>query len=267
MGTFDEQVAAARKVTLEEMRQFYQRFYGASNGEVVVVGQFEPAQVEKLVTELLGSWKSPSRYERLANNYRKIEPIDRAIETPDKQNALFLAGMKVKMNDEDPDYPAMVLGNYILGGSGGSRLFKRVRDKEGLSYGVGSSFGAPTKDDAATFTTNAISNPKNLPKAEASIKDELARTVKDGFTADEVAAAKKSWLEERTVNRSQDQGLMGTLGTRAFWGRTMQWDQEFEAKVSALTAQQISDAFRRHIDPAALTVVKAGDFKKAGVLQ
>ena len=60
---------------------------------------------------------------------------------------------------------------------------------------------------------------------------------------------------------------MGTLGTRAFWGRTMQWDQELEAKVSALTAQQISDVFRRHIDPAALTLVKAGDFKKAGVLQ
>jgi zinc protease len=180
---------------------------------------------------------------------------------------LFLAGMKIKMNDEDADYPGMILGNYILGGSGGSRLFKRVRDKEGLSYGVGSGFGAPTKDDGATFSTNAICNPQNLPKAEASIKDELARTVKDGFTAEEVAAAKKSWLEERMVGRSQDQGVMGTLGTREFWGRTMKWDEALEAKVSALTPQQVSDAFRRHIDPSALTVVKAGDFKKAGVLQ
>jgi zinc protease len=266
-GTFDEQVADARKVTLDEMRQFYQQFYGASNGEIVVLGQFDPAQVEKLAGELFNSWKSPSRYERLANAYSKIEPVDRKFETPDKQNALFLAGMKVKMDDEDPDYPAMILGNYILGGSGGSRLFKRVRDKEGLSYGVSSSFGAPTKDDAAMFTTNAICNPQNLPKAEASIKDELARTVKDGFTADEVAAAKKSWLEERTVSRSQDQGLMGTLGNREFWSRTMKWDEALESKVSALSAEQVSAAFRRHIDPAALTVVKAGDFKKAAVLQ
>jgi zinc protease len=267
VGTFDERVAAARKVTLDEMRQFYQKFYGASNGEFVVVGQFEPAQVEKLAAELFGNWKSPSRYERLVSNYRKIEPIDRKIETPDKQNALFLAGMRVKMNDEDPDYPAMVLGNYMLGGSGASRLFKRIRDKEGLSYGVSSSFNSPTRDDAATFTTNAICNPQNLPKAEASIKDELARTVKDGFTAEEVATAKKSWLESRMVNRSQDQGLMGTLGAREFWGRTMKWDEALEAKVEGLTAQQVSDAFRRHIDPATLAVVKAGDFKKAGVLQ
>jgi zinc protease len=47
----------------------------------------------------------------------------------------------------------------------------------------------------------------------------------------------------------------------------MKWDEALEAKVSALTPQQVSDAFRRHIDPSALTVVKAGDFKKAGVLQ
>jgi zinc protease len=232
-----------------------------------VVGQFDPAQVEKLAGELFGNWKSPSHYERLANNYSKIEPVDKKFETPDKQNSLFLAGMKIKMNDEDADYPAMIIGNYILGGSGGSRLFKRVRDKEGLSYGVGSGLGVPTKDDGATFSTNAICNPQNLPKAEASIKDELARTVKDGFTDEEVAAAKKSWLEQRMVGRSQDQGVMGTLGTREFWGRTMKWDEALEAKVSALTAQQVSDAFRRHIDPAALTVMKAGDFKKAGVLQ
>jgi zinc protease len=171
------------------------------------------------------------------------------------------------MNDDDPDYPAMIMANYILGGSGASRLFKRIRDKEGLSYGVGSRLSVPTKDDDASFGANAISNPQNAPKVEASFKDELARTVKDGFTAEEVAGAKKSWLEERMVQRSQDQSLMGTLGAREFWGRTMKWDEALESKVADLTPQQVSEAFRRHVDPSALTVVKAGDFKKAAVLQ
>ncbi|MBZ5625470.1 MAG: insulinase family protein [Acidobacteriia bacterium] len=267
VGTPDEQIEDLKKVTLDDVRKFHQQFYGASNGELVVVGQFDPAQVEKLATELFGDWKSPSHYERLTNNYRKIEPMNQKIETPDKTNALFLAGLNTKMTDEDPDYPAMVLANYILGGSGASRLFKRIRDKEGLSYGVGSGFGAPTKDDNATLSANAISNPQNAPKVEASFKDELARTVKDGFTEDEVAAAKKSWLDERLVSRSTDQSLMGTLGAREFWDRTMKWDEALEVKVAALTTQQISDAFRRHIDPSALTIVKAGDFKKAGSFQ
>jgi zinc protease len=124
------------------------------------------------------------------------------------------------MTDEDPDDAAMTLANYILGGSGGSWLFKRIRDTECLSYGVGPGFG-PTKDDNATLTANAISNPQNAPKVEVSFKDELSRTVNDGFSAEEVAAAKKSWLDERTVQRSQDQALLGTLAARERWDRTI----------------------------------------------
>ncbi len=267
VGTPEEQIADLQKVTLDEVRSFHEQFYGASEGELVVIGQFEPAAIEKLVTELFGGWKSATPYHRLTDNYHKVEAVNRAIQTPDKTNALFLAGVNFKMTDDDPDYAALVLANYIFGGSGGSRLFKRVRDKEGLSYGVGSSFGAPTIDDNASLTTNAISNPQNAPKVEVSIKDELARTVKDGFTADEVAAAKKSWLETRSVQRSQDQNLLNTIAGRERFDRTMKWDEALETKVAALTPEQISEAFRRHVDPAALTVVKAGDFKRAGVFQ
>jgi zinc protease len=266
-GTIDEQIEDLNKVTLSDVRQFHQRFYGASEGEMVVAGQFDPAQVEKLAAELFGGWKSNSRYQRLVNNYHKVEPVDRKVETPDKTNAFFLAGLNTRMNDEDPDYPAMALANYMFGGSGSSRLFKRIRDKEGLSYGVGSGFQAPAKDDNAMLSANAISNPQNAPKVEASFKDELARTAKDGFTADEVASARKSWLEERLVQRSQDQSLAGTLAARERWDRTMKFDEALEAKVAALTAEQVSAAFRRHVDPSSLTIFKAGDFKKAGAFQ
>jgi zinc protease len=197
----------------------------------------------------------------------KAEPLDRKIETPDKQNAMFLAGMNAKISDEDPDYPAMVIANYIFGGSGGSRLFKRIRDKEGLSYGIGSQFVAPQKDDGAIFLVFGISNPQNAPKVEASFKDELARTLKDGFTADEVAAAKKSWQEEETVGRSEDGALLTTLTVCERFDRTLKWNEALEAKVAALTPEQVSATFRRHVDPAALIFVKAGDFKKAGVFQ
>lgn len=267
VATPDEQVADLKKVTADEVRAFYKQFYGASDGEIAIVGQFDPGKMEKLVTDLFGNWKSPSHYARLVDTYRPVDPVNNKIETPDKTNALFVAGVRTKMNDEDPDYPAMLIANFILGGSGNSRLFKRVRDKEGLSYGVNSNFSAPTKDDSASLTASAISNPTNAPKVEASIKDELARTVKDGFTADEVSAAKKSWLDEQSVQRSEDGNLMNILSSHAFWGRTMKWDEAVETKVAALTPEQISAAFRRHVDLAGLTIVKAGDFKKAGSFQ
>src|SRR5699024_10698696 len=141
--------------------------------------------------------------------------IEKKIETPDKQNAFFMTGETLKMNDEDPDYPAMVLADYIFGDNSlGTRLSRRIRDKEGLSYGVQSSFGAPTKDDGGSFLAVAISNPTNTPKVEASFRDELAKTLKDGFTAEEVEAAKKAWLQARSIARSEDGNLVGLLAAR-----------------------------------------------------
>jgi zinc protease len=171
------------------------------------------------------------------------------------------------MLDTDPDYPAMVLANYMFGGSITSRVPDRIRNREGLSYGVNTGFFASAEGNAAQFRVGAISNPKNTPKVEASFKDELARTLAGGFTADEVVAAKKAWADERRVGRSQDQALLRLIETREDYGRTLQWDEQMDAKIEALTLDQVNAAFRRHVDLSALSIVKAGDFKTAGVYQ
>jgi zinc protease len=266
--TADEQIEDLKKVTLDDVRKFYQDFYGASVGEIAISGQFNTPEVSKLAGELFGNWKSPGSYARVTSMYQKTVPSDQKIETPDKQNAFFVAGQLVKLNDEDPDYPAIVMANYMFGGSGlGTRLSRRIRDKEGLSYGVQSDFAVPTQDDAATFVGVAISAPQNTPKVDASFRDELAKTLKEGFTADEVAAAKKAWLQERGMGRSEDGALVGLFAARQRFDRTLKFDESLETRVAALTPEQISAAFRKHVDPASLIFVKAGDFKKAGVLQ
>jgi zinc protease len=268
VSTADEQIEDLKKVTLEEVRKFHEQFYGASVGEIAVSGQFTAAEIAKLAAELLGNWKSPGSYTRVTNKFQTTVAWDRKIETPDKQNAFFVAGQLAKLNDEDADYPALVMANYMFGGSGlGTRLSRRIRDKEGLSYGVQSDFAIPTKEDAATFVGVALSAPQNAPKVEASFKDELAKTLKEGFTVDEVAAAKKAWIQERNMSRSEDGALAGLLASRQRFDRTLRFDESLEAKVAALTAEQISQAFRRHVEPASLIYVKAGDFKKAGVWQ
>lgn len=264
----DEQVEDLKQVTIADVRQFYSQFYGGSkDAEIAIVGQFDPAQVKKELEDLFGTWKSPAPYARILNPYRKVDAIDKNIETPDKKNAVLAAATLTRMSDEDPDYPAMILADYMLGGPTSSRLFTRIREKEGLSYAVQTALNVPTQDDGAELLGMAIANPENTPKAEASFKDELAKTLKDGFTADEVAAAKKAWLQEREVGRSQDQALVGLLMSRERYGRTLQFDANLEAKIAALTPQQISDAFRRHVDLSTLSYVKAGDFKKAKVYQ
>jgi zinc protease len=266
-STIDEQIEDLKKVTLDDVRQFYSQFYGAGEGEIFVSGQFDPEQVKKLVSELFGDWKSASRYERISNTYEKVGPVNDKIETPDKQNALFLAGMPLKMDDEDPDYAALTIAGMIFGGSANSRLFLRIRVKDGLSYGAYAGFNIPTKEDGGRFSASAIAAPQNMPKAEADFNEELASALKDGFTADEVEKAKKAWLDQRSVARTEDASIASTLMSRERWGRTLQWDAKLEAAVAALTPQQVNDAFKRHVDPAAISIVKGGDFKKAGAYQ
>ena len=174
---------------------------------------------------------------------------------------MFLAGMPIEMRDSHADYPALLFGNYILGSGPASRLFGRIRGKEGLSYGVGSSFSASPRSDGASFTVNAIAAPQNAAKVEASFRDELANVLREGYTQEEFDAAKVSWAQGRQVNRAQDPGLVGTLGLWTHVGRTMAFDAELEAKVAALTVAQVREAMSRHLDVNKMTFMKGGDFE------
>jgi zinc protease len=256
VSTIEEEIEDLKKVTLDDARKFYAQFYGVGEGEIAVSGQFDPAQVEKLVTELFGDWKSAIRYERIPNTYAKLE-----------QNAYFTAAAPVKMTDTEPDLAAVTIAGMVFGGSPNSRMFQRIRVKDGLSYGASGGFSVPTIDDGGQFSASAIAAPQNVPKVEAAFQEELARALKDGFTADEVEKAKKAWLDERAVGRAEETSIASMLVSRERWGRTLDWDAKLEAAVAALTPQQVNDAFRRHLDPAALNIVKGGDFKKAGVYQ
>jgi len=117
------------------------------------------------------------------------------------------------------------------------------------------------------FSATVSSNPLNTPKVETSFKDELAKALKNGFTAEEVSAAKKAFLDQQTVARSQEAVLLRLLASHEQLGRTMKWDEQLEAKIHALKPDQVNTAFRRHLDPEGLSIVKAGDFQKAGVFQ
>ncbi len=262
-GSVEEQLEGIRSVTLDEVKKFYKDFYGASNGQMTVVGDFDEKEIASLTQELFGTWKSPKPFARIKGEYRSIPAANKSIETPDKANAFFIARLNVKMRDDNVDYPAMILGNYMLGGGFlSSRLAVRIRQKDGLSYGVGSGFNASSLDETGSFTANAIYAPENAVKLEAAFKDELAKLMKDGFTADEITAAKSGWLQSRQLSRSQDRELSGRLNNYLFLNRTIAWDADLEARVNALTADQINAAMRKYITPDGITIIKAGDFAK-----
>lgn len=265
--TREEQLEEMRKVTLADVQQFHDRFYGASHGEFVIVGEADQAAVRKLAAELLGSWTTAGPYTRLTSGYKKVEAINRKIETPDKENAQFEAGMRIKITENDGDYPAMLLANYMFGGSITARMPNRIRNREGLSYGASSRFTAPSDGDAALFSATVSCNPLNMPKVEASFVDELKKTLREGFTQAEVTEAKRAYADARKVGRSQETALVSLVASHEQLGRTLLYDEQQEARIQALTLDQVNVAFRKYMDAAGVSIVKAGDFKKVAVYQ
>ncbi len=260
--TFDESIASYKEATLEDARKFYAGFYGGTNAELAIVGDFDAETVSKQAAGLFGDWKSPGAFARVPQPFQDVPPENKALETPDKANAYFVAGQNLPLRDDDPDYPALVLGNYMLGASDVSRLWTRIREKDGLSYGVGSQLQASPLDRAGVFMVRAIYAPQNESKLEVAFREELARVLKDGFEATEIAEAKAGWRQSRQVSRAQDASLARTLAADLYIQRTLAWDADLEKKVDALTGEQILAAMRKYLDVSKMTIVKAGDFAR-----
>lgn len=266
-GTLDEQAEELKKLTLEDVKNFHAKYYGTQFAELVVLGPVDQPALLKEAETLLAKWPTPMAYKRLTAQHRAIPAFNEKLETPDKENAQFDAALRIQMSDSHPDYPAMMLANYMLGGTISSRVPNRIRNKEGLSYGARTGFTAPSEGDAAVFSASVIANPANMPKVEKFFLEEVNMALKDGFTAAELAGAKKAMKDLATVGRSQDGALLRSIAIREQRNRTMLFDEQMEAKIQSATLDQVNAAFRKYIDPAQISIVKAGDFKKAGVWQ
>jgi zinc protease len=264
--TIDESIDRINHTSLDDVKKFYRDFYGIGAAEIALVGDFDATETKSLVTELLGNWKSPAPYQRVAEIYKAVDAQTESFETPDKANAAFNGGMNLNLSSADANYPGLILGNYMFGGGFmNSRLAERIRQQEGLSYSVGSRVSASVLDPVGSFTVGAICAPQNYPKVVKAFHEELVRALSGGFTEDEIKTAKSGYLQSREVARADDNSLAGELAQHLFDGRDYHWDEQFEQEVKALTSEQISTAMRSFIHPDQILVMGAGDFAKVGV--
>ncbi len=261
--TPSELVGLAKGLTLGQIKDYYQNVFAADNGEVAVVGDFDAGEVEKTLVEGLANWKSRQPYERIPSQYFEVAPIDQELMVKDKANATVAAGLNLEIRDDHPDYLPLVLGNFMFGGGFlNSRLATRIRQKEGLSYGVGSSFAAGTLDNVGEFSMYAICAPENAVKVEKAMREELDKVLKSGFTEDELKSAKSGFLQRREGGRSNDGSLAATLVRYQRVERRFTWDAQFEAQVAKVTTGQILDAMRRHWKADKVSYVRGGNFAK-----
>ncbi len=260
---FDEQTHALKSIKLDDLKTFYKDFYNSAKATVSVVGDCDESATVQALTAILQNWSSTQNYSRIGDRYFDAAGAEQKINTPDKKNAMYVAGVNLQLSDADPDYPALVLGNFILGGGFlNSRLATRIRQNEGISYGVGSYLYANAMDTSGVFGSYAIYNPENLDKLDKAYKEELNKIIKEGIKADELEAAKSGYLQNQQVERSQDNVLVYKLNNNLYLNRSMSWEADQEKMIANLTVEQVNAALKKYIHPDKLVIIKAGDFDK-----
>lgn len=250
----EERTAALAAVQLDDVRRFHRDFYGASSGVLSLVGDIDADSVEQAVREVLGGWRSLRPARGAAEGIAPV-PDRQASDTlvraePGRQRGSISIGLVLPISVNDTDYAAFTIANYIFGGSLESRLFSRIREREGLSYSIGSRLRPRVGQSLATWRVEASYDLKNAGRVRERIEAELRSAVQNGFTLDEVAVAKRGFVARLLLARGDDAALAQQLSV---W--TPRSLSALEERILALDARKVSEAFRRYVRVGTLTTV------------
>jgi zinc protease len=257
--TGDERIAKVDALERSGLEDFYRRRYGAGSLTLVVVGDIDAARVLDRLEASLGSWEAGPDTEIALPTPPSAAPGKETVRLADKANADVVLAQPSDLSRTDPDFLACSLANAALGQSSlTSRLGVRVRDTEGLTYGIHSSFSATHL--AGPFTVSLTVKPESREAALAATFDELRKYVSGGMTDKELAEEKSSRIGRFKVDLGSNAGIAQALDAAVYYGFGVSYLDEFPGKIAAITREQAEAAFARRVDPDAFTIVSAGTF-------
>jgi zinc protease len=157
----------------------------------------------------------------------------------------------------DPDYVALMVANYILGGGGfDSRLTEEVREKRGLVYGVSSGFTPLAR--TGPFEINLETRRDQAEQALQLVRDLLDEFVRHGPTAAELRGAQQHLVGGFALRYDSSRKLLALLTGIGFYGLPTDWMQVYPREIDRLTLAQVRDAIHRRMHPGQLLTVVVG---------
>ncbi|HYP53433.1 MAG TPA: pitrilysin family protein, partial [Pyrinomonadaceae bacterium] len=260
----DQLIKSINSVTVEDVRRFYEERYGGRSLILSVVGDVESSSVESRFGEAFASFEGPERVEvEVEDPAPQAETRREFVLLKEKASVDVLLGSAAPLRRDASDFYAAMLANSALGESTlSSRLGLQVRDVEGLTYGIGSRFRAPSLAAGPWYITVSV-NPTNVERAITSALKVLREYVEGGIRADELEDEKSSAVGSFKVALSTNAGLAEALWYAEFYGLGDDYVDRYPEHVQAVTAEEVNAAVRKYFRPDHLTVVIAGDVKEA----
>lgn len=236
------------------LRAFHQRAYTAGNAVIALVGDLDRSEAEA-IAEQVSRALPPGPALARTGQPAVPAPGHKHIEFPSSQTTLFLAQLGV--DRQDPDYPALYLGNQILGGGGfGTRLMEEVREKRGLTYGVYSAFSP--MQARGPFMINLQTRAELSEGTLKLVQDILQQYLQEGPTQKELDDAKREIAGSFPMSTASNADIVGQLGAIGFYDLPLTQLEDFMAQVQAQTVDSVRVAMQKHLSPQAMLIVSAG---------
>jgi zinc protease len=262
--TAERMLADMGGTTIAAVKAFHQQYYGPTGMRLVIVGDVDPASAQAEVRKAFSGWTGGSLPPAMAPAKAAASAQIETIVMADKTSVAVVIGQATQLRYSDPDTLPLRLGTRIFGGEGfTTRLMANVRDKEGLTYGVYAYVSGDTFADG-DWRIQGDFAPALLDKGIASTRRQLDAWHADGVTDAELQRAKSEFAGTYQVGLATSGGMAGTILVMLNRGMPLAFIDEYPARVNATTREEVNGAIRKHLDPAKMTLVKAGTVGTAG---
>ena len=240
---------------MDDLKAFYRKFYVAANAVVVIVGDVNRQQAEQLAQTLLGDLPVGEKPAEIPPVVMPVQSSSEHIDFPSSQTHV-LSGLPGTYR-KDPDYFPLYVGNHILGGGGlVSKLFDEVREKRGLAYSASSQLAPLYRQ--GPFTMGLQTRNDQTAKAVEVMNVTLRDFIDKGPSETELTAAKQNITGGFAMRIDTNSKLTDYVTMIAYYQQPLDYLDEFQRKVEAVTADQIKDAFQRRVRPELLQTVTVG---------
>ncbi len=257
--TADERIAALKMISVDDIKEFHQKYFGANYAAMVVVGDVEPAPIQADVKKSFAGWSGGQPLPAPPGPVVIKDAKELTVNVPGKQSVTVIMGEPTGLRFADPDFLPLSVGTNVLGRGFTGRLLSTVRDTEGLTYGIGADLVGSGKLDQA-WVINATFAPSLLKQGLASTNRELTKWHREGITAAELDYRKSSLAGAHRVGLATSSGLAEMILATVRRGLELSWIDEYPKQVEALSLKQVNGAIKRYINPEKFVTVRAGTF-------
>jgi zinc protease len=262
--TIDEQIARIKAVRSEDVARLHRELLGGESAHLALVGDFDPAEVGRQLAARLGDLRSQQPFVRLPRPFHPTTAALHRIHTPDRQAAVSALLVPLPLSQRDADWPLVSMWHEVLGGGSTSRLWQRVREREGLSYSVVSAVTASHFERAGFLIALSTVAPQNAQRALDAMTEELGALLEKPPTEAELSRVKQGLEHDSRAQLGDDSSLVDLLLTLGAEGRTL---ADAEAQLKRALAVPAADALaaaRRYVDRTRLVRLLAGDLPRPG---